>query len=282
MDPTPWDAYRYPPTPPAPALPETARAERLACEWLKRKLDGVKQPDAKPEQPALPSQGRRPVLPAPDVPPMLPAGVEMTQAALADPVRSGLFGATPLELLTAYLKSAGIRHFTAKELTRHKWRNASGRIVSGASAWWFVIDTFGAGITPRGPWFALPGHVVPDPALWPSILPALRVLDRFRHWLFQPVTVISGYRTAVYNLQIEGAADSRHKTFQACDFYYPFDRMGNDGKKRLNTDVFKAWFAHVYRGDADGVGVYDGFVHLDINTRGKGTGKAQSWDKRTG
>lgn len=211
---------------------------------------------------------------------MLPAGVEMSEAALRDPVRSGLFGPTPLELLDAYLDAAGIRHFSAKELTRQKWRH--GQIVRGASAWAHTLDIFGAQLVPKGPWFALPAHVVPDPELWPAILPALRVLDRFRAWLGQPVTVISGYRHPTYNAMIEGAKDSRHMTFQACDFYFPFERTGGDGKRRLQTDLFKDWFAHVYRGNAEGVGVYDTFVHLDVGTRGPGTGKAQNWDKRTG
>lgn len=266
--PLPWDTHVYPAAPTPPALPASAEAERRACEWLKRKL-------WPPKDKPITDPGRQ--LPAGlDVAPMLAAGVD-AGAMMRDPRAAGLIGPTPLELLDAYLDAAGIRYFSAKELTAHKWRHGAGRVVAGASSWWFVYDLLGIDYLPKGPHQVLPRHVVPDPQLWPSILPVLRILDRFRYWLNEPVTSISSYRHPLYNAQIEGSKTSRHMRFEAVDFYYPVEEI----KGRLFVDLFVDWFEHIYRGNDDGVGRYDGFIHLDIASGRRGTDRLLNWDYRS-
>lgn len=281
-DPTPWDPYVYPAAPRPPELPPVTRAERAALSWLYDWWRGEQERRARDRE-RLPNDDK-PLLPASVLSaPSLPSGVGLIDALSTreGQTSKGFFSASPLDLLDDFLKRAGIRHIKAHEITPHRWRHVKGikrltlpPVGMRIAAWSHTFDL----IPPDAPvWLILPRYVVPDPDLWPNILPPLRVVDRFREWLGSSVTGISGYRCPWYNAQIEGAKDSRHMRFAGLDFTYGV----RDGLGHLDTGVFKRWFEHLYRGPADGLGRYDGFIHLDINTRPRGSGKALNWDKRT-
>lgn len=290
-EPTPWDDYKYPAIASAPALPSMASLELRALQWLKSRVPAAppRKEIGKPGQPVFPRRDPLPpgrqlpaqvatlaMLGADPAEPTLISGLGIADALQADELqeRKGLLTATPLQLLDAYLAKCGIRYFGAHEITWHKWRNFEGvqrlRLPPASlkiAAWAHTFEV----IPPNHSlWFILPRYVVPHPETWPRIIPVLRILDRYRHWLGGPVQGVSGYRCPWYNEAIGGASDSRHMRFEAMDFSY--DRGSFDPEK------FKVWFEHLYRKGADGVGLYSSFVHLDVGTRG--AGKAKNWDKR--
>lgn len=84
---------------------------------------------------------------------------------------------TPLD---AYLKQAGVRHFTAAELVQsHK------------------------GSPPQSMW----GHIVATALL----------ADKIRDAWQEPVRVVSGYRSREYNAKVGGSKKSMHMEFRAMD-----------------------------------------------------------------
>lgn len=105
---------------------------------------------------------------------------------------------------------------------------------------------------------------VPPRALWPNLLPTLRVLRELRSvGLVDPSQVASGYRNAALNLCAGGAARSRHVSNNALDFdlsaspdnvsrlceYWrskgPALKLGlgfyTDTKIHLDTSGFRTW-----------------------------------------
>ena len=307
--PLPWDKYEYPATPPPPRMPLAQRLEKKAAEYYLKWWRGL--PDEEGELPELPPGETRPVLPSRGISSRasgLAGSFGLTRAdvptdqvwrelndtkavTFREHITSWvkkLYGPSPLELLDQYLRAAGIRHFSAKELTIHKWdgvraarkttppnawRQYRGKTFDGA-AWSFVLDTFGADLFPKTALLLMPRYIVPPPEMWPRIIPALRILDRFREYLGQPVRGISGYRHPAYNTMIQGSEDSFHMSFSAVDFTYRI-RLPDD---RIDTSVFFNWFNHLYRARGDGTGAYRSFVHLDVgHSRHLIKGKSQQW-----
>jgi len=308
----PWDPYEYPPTPPAPPMAAVQRAERAAARWYMRWWRGL--PDESGELPELPPGEERPQLPArgisraaglagasgltiSDVPDEtvwreITTTQSLTWREHIKKWAGRLVGPSPLDQFDAYIKAAGIRHFSARELTRHKWaaerskddltppyanRQYRGREVDGA-AWSYVLDLFGRDLFPKSPLMVMPKYIVPDPKLWPRIIPALRILDRFREWLGAPVSGISGFRHPHYNTMIEGSSTSFHMTASAIDFRYG---ARHPGTKEIDAALFLNFFNHLFRARGDGAGAYRGFIHLDVgHNRHRIRGKSMQWIHR--
>lgn len=279
-----WDDHVYPD--PQKPSEEVYLAHGAAYNGVKLIADALRR---KPT-PSLPAPKPAPRLPGRTVPrlpavaPAAFAGQDQMLSSTAEellqaPAASGLVSANPLELLDDYLKAQGIRYFSAWEITQHKWRHTRQVVPNfgdkRSSAWAHLYDFFSPQIVPKGVHFALARCVVPHPDLWPSILPSLWVLDRFRHWLDKPVAAISGYRHPWYNTQIDGSTTSFHMGFAAVDFTYGARRP--DG--HLDTEVFVRFFERLYRKQGDGVGRYGTrFIHLDVGMdRHKIEGKGLNW-----
>ena len=271
---------------PDPAKPseEVYLAHGAAYNGAKLIHDALKR-GRDDERPKLP-QPRRPQLPPgrPALPARAFVGNDEMQAATATslleaPRESGLVSTNALDLYDDYLKSQGIRYFSAWEITQHKWRHTRQVVpnIGGkrSSAWAHLYDLFPPKIIPKGVHFLLARCVVPHPDLWPSILPALWVLDRFRHWRGSPVAAISGYRHPWYNTQIKGSSTSFHMANAAVDFTYGARRP--DGN--LDTELFVTFFEQLYRRKGDGVGRYGTkFIHLDVGlNRHTIPGKGLNW-----
>jgi uncharacterized protein YcbK (DUF882 family) len=103
------------------------------------------------------------------------------------------------------------------------------------------------------------GNNVPPKALWPNILPTLKVVIELRQHLGRPIRVHSTYRSPIYNAKIGGASRSQHLEFRAMDISCPGVSPAHVAEMlrqmRMNGR-FKG-----------GIGEYKTFVHVD--TRGK-------------
>lgn len=201
-------------------------------------------------------------------------------------ITNNLFPTQYLDNLDSYLQDAGIRYFSAREVVQHKWRkkreDKTWKYYKTVPmvAWWFAFDFF----SPDSKVFpVLPRFVLPPPELWPNLLPMLRILDRFRHWLNEPVTAISGYRNPAYNTMIEGSKTSFHMSAAAIDFYYKRWRKKDE---QLETKIYKTFFERLYRQPGDGLGrygwEYGRFLHCDVGhrrdlLRAQGQNKADNW-----
>lgn len=278
----PWDPHVYPPIPTPPELPPGAEFERKLAEALKRKLGLDKKKGSKKgskkRKKALAYPGDASVFADVGLSPD-PSEVEVQRALKQDIKALGLFDRDPLKVLDRYLDACGIRYFSAHELTSHRWRHSKGRTVKGAATWWFTLEILTPKFFPSGAHFVLPEHVVPPPELWPRIIPALRVLDRFRHWYGKPVRAFSGYRLPWYNTQIEGDSRSFHMSFSAIDF--TFAERTKQGTGELDVVLFQRWFEQLYNKKGDGLGAYPNFIHIDVgHSRHKLKGKAERWIHR--
>ena len=128
-----------------------------------------------------------------------------------------------------FLDRNGIGHFTAKEV-----------LFLGNSNSWLKLNT------------------VPDPTLWPNILPALAAADELRRRLGKPIQILSAFRNAAYNRAIGGARNSQHTKFTALDLTakVPIPELARLARQ-IRTEK-------LYTG---GLGIYPGFIHID----GRGT-----------
>lgn len=149
-----------------------------------------------------------------------------------------------LETLNAFLKAAGIEHFTAREVC------PVGKKANG-----------------DGP--AL--HLAPR-QIWDNIIPTLKVLDELREHFGRPVAILSGYRDPAYNRAVGGAKNSVHVAFNASDITVA-------GVKPIEVAKYLDM-----RKDASrmGIGLYakSNFVHVD--TRGRiGRSAPARWDYQT-
>lgn len=268
----PWDEYDYPDM---PKVPEEALQSYDNTEWVMKKIISWwgKWRDKDKKKPAPPDRQ----LPEG----LTPAQIQMFEQGVDSTSAKNVVGQMAnndyvLALYNRWLKEAGIRHFTAEEITSHRWRKAwlpNKAIAEGASAWSALFLV----LKPSSPLhFVLPKHVVPDPRLWPAILPHLIVLDRFRAWLEKPVTAFVGYRLPWYNAKISGSQNSFHMKNAAIDFLY--GKRTEEGE--IDASIFWRWFSALYRRPGDGVGAYPTFLHLDVGhgrSRGKWRRKAQRW-----
>lgn len=263
----PWDAYEYPKTQP---VPEADLAAFDRDSWL---LDKFKSWfDSKGKDKPTDDEER-------NIPPDKQLPAMATQTAGGNWLKK-FIGPTPLERYDAYLKANGIRHFSAAELTKHNWHkskikqgrewvpsNVAAKPVLQASAWQNYLEV----IPPHSRiHFVMPRHVVPDPRLWPNIIPALRILDRFREWLGQPVRGVSAFRLPWYNTSIQGSPSSFHKTNSAVDFAY----SKFTAEREMDVSIFYRFFTALYKLKGSGVGGYPQFCHMDYdqgrhNIRGK-------------
>lgn len=286
LKPLPWDDYEYPPTPP---VPQDSIKEHDRDTWLTRKIldwwEKAKDQPPEEEREDPPDHPDRPLLPA-SIKGAAMGVVRRSRAvvfpgrqSLADQTRehmeaTGLLGETPLELFDAYLEAAGIRYFKAAELTQHHWYKvkpvAHKPVLKDVSAWSGYLMVVG----PDHPiTFVLPGHVVPDPRLWPNIIGPLRVLDRFRHWLQAPVMGVSGYRLPYYNEHIDGAPDSYHMIAGSIDFSF----SKRTAKRDIDAAVFWRWLNALYFTPGTGVGAYRSFIHYDLGFNRHKTSKFERW-----
>lgn len=251
----PWDGHEYPPTQP---VPEEVIAIYDREEWITRKIlawwksKGDERPDDMP-----------------DDTPQLPA---IATKSSARNFTKKLLGPTPLERYDEYLQANGIRYFTAKELTSHNWFKATKKqTLKGVSAWQCFLEVIPPDSIIQ---FVMPQHVVPNPRLWPNIIPVLRILDRFRHWLRHPVRGVSGFRLPWYNTAISGSKTSFHMSNSAIDFAYTkFTPQGE-----MDVRIFYRFFDALYKLKGSGVGGYPQFCHVDYNqNRHRLRGKAVRW-----
>lgn len=108
------------------------------------------------------------------------------------------------------------------------------------------------------PYFKRTLNTIPPKSKWENIVPTLRVLDKLREEIKQPIRVTSSYRSDKYNKKVGGASKSQHKEFTAIDFQV-------DGAN-------PCWLVGRLRrlrrlGEFEGgIGEYKTFVHVD--TRG--------------
>jgi uncharacterized protein YcbK (DUF882 family) len=125
----------------------------------------------------------------------------------------------------SFLDRNQIEHFTAREV-----------LFLGASNSWLKLNT------------------VPDPSLWPNILPALAAADELRRRLAKPIQILSAYRNPAYNRAIGGARNSQHAQFRALDLTakVPIPELARLAKQIRQEKIFTG-----------GLGTYPGFIHLD-------------------
>lgn len=117
----------------------------------------------------------------------------------------------------------------------------------------------------------------PPRALWPRIMPTLRVLEWLRSRCGDsPITITSGYRDPDYNAALEGSATgSIHQDFAAVDIVV---------SGWAPRDVARTLLLHPMAAQM-GIGLYSGWVHVDTRgllarkapARWSGTGVGQWW-----
>jgi uncharacterized protein YcbK (DUF882 family) len=136
---------------------------------------------------------------------------------------------TATETFAQWFDRQGLKHFKARELE-----------------WYFSKVRNGV------------SNKYPPRAMWPNILPAMRILDKLRAEVGKPITISSTYRDLPYNRAIGSGNGSQHPKFTAVDFTV---------KDMTPEQVFNKLMAYrtqgLFRG---GLGKYRTFVHLD--TRG--------------
>lgn len=133
--------------------------------------------------------------------------------------------------MQALLDSEGIRFFNAREA-----------LFLGAANEQLKLNTY------------------PPEALWPAIIPTLRVLDLARLQVGR-ISLLSIYRNEAYNRAIGGAKASIHMRYAAADAR-PLDAT----PQQLYDVLLKLRTDGVFRG---GLSRYPRFVHVD--TRGHNT-----------
>lgn len=125
------------------------------------------------------------------------------------------------------LDDHGIRHFTASEVLYRGAADATLRL-----------------------------NTDPPPALWPHIIPTLRILDTLRDRIASPIRLTSIYRSPAYNRAVGGVPSSQHTLFRAADF-------STANLPRAWQELLAMRQQGLFRG---GLGLYRSFIHLD--TRG--------------
>lgn len=138
--------------------------------------------------------------------------------------------------LDADMLDAGIKHFTAREVTR--LRKAPGTV-----------------------------YAIPPLSLWDRMLRTLRdVAEPLREVYGGPLRVLNGYRPTDYNEAVSGAKGSRHLYFEALD-------LTADDMQRLR-EVAADFFVENPTLSI-GLGLYRGNIHVDIGYRRRFWGSQQ-------
>lgn len=113
------------------------------------------------------------------------------------PLHVGVRGDPELEALLTELddelRSAGVRDFSAAELT--KMRKTPG-----------------------------PSYAVPPRSYWPRMIATMQLVQRIRDDWGKPIKVYNGYRPADYNAAVGGKSGSRHQWNEAVDLLPEGDR----------------------------------------------------------
>ena len=132
-----------------------------------------------------------------------------------------------IEDLQKLLDDHGIRHFSAREITR-------------ARRWNKILE--------------------PPEDLWENILPALTIADCAREALDARVRCLSGYRNDRYNVKVGGSPDSEHKEFKALDLQ-PFDADRMEEFRSIMVALVE--YAQTQGVDVRLIH-YKTFVHVDV------------------
>ena len=82
------------------------------------------------------------------------------------------------------------------------------------------------------------------------------ILQKIRDHFGKPITINSAYRNATYNKKIGGASNSQHTKGTAADIVV---------KDVAPTEVVK--YAEYIMANKGGIGLYSGFVHVDVRTK---------------
>ncbi|MFC0200072.1 D-Ala-D-Ala carboxypeptidase family metallohydrolase [Paracoccus rhizosphaerae] len=107
---------------------------------------------------------------------------------------------------------------------------------------------------------------LPPQPIWNNVIPLVIALDAIREELGYSVRITNCFRASPYNQCVGGASSSQHVVFKAADF------VGEQENSAAWADAAKA-----VRGRgifAGGVGIYSGFVHVDVR------GSEANWDNR--
>jgi lysozyme family protein/uncharacterized protein YcbK (DUF882 family) len=102
------------------------------------------------------------------------------------------------------------------------------------------------------------GNSSPPRELWPNVVDLAKVLDEVRSRLNVPMVLTSVYRSEAHNAAVGGVQGSQHRLFRAADF------VAKEGRPRDWANVVQQMRSQKFF--QGGIGVYDGFVHVD--TRG--------------
>lgn len=92
-------------------------------------------------------------------------------------------------------------------------------------------------------------------------------LQKLRNKIDKPIHIVSGYRTINYNNKVGGSPNSQHLLGKAADVV--IYHMDKDELKEIAIDM-----------GFTGIGIYDGFIHLDVRERPHIRGYS-FWDNRT-
>lgn len=107
---------------------------------------------------------------------------------------------------------------------------------------------------------------LPPQSLWDNIVPLISAMDDIRKELGFQVRITNCYRASAYNTCVGGVSSSQHLQFKAVDF------VGQSGESGDWANAAKACRDNgSFNG---GVGIYSGFVHVDVR------GHPLNWDKR--
>lgn len=153
------------------------------------------------------------------------------------------------DVIAAVLDDEGIEHFGAGELYRHH-----------NDAWPYEID------------------YPPPTGLAENIRETIVLADEIRDRWGSPVTVLSGWRSPVYN-DLLGSADNEHRGAEDSQhlYFHALDLQPTDGR-------YIAFAKHCERivgewrdeGRVVGLGLYSTFVHVDTGRYGY----SRDWDLR--
>ncbi len=84
----------------------------------------------------------------------------------------------------------------------------------------------------------------------------VEILQKIRGHFNKSVNITSAYRTVTYNAKIGGVTGSQHTKGTAADIYI-------EGVKPCDI----AMYAEYIMGNCGGIGLYDGFVHIDVRKK---------------
>lgn len=147
-----------------------------------------------------------------------------------------------VEGLDKYLKTAGIRHFSGRELA----------------------TPYHPGTAKKLGW--LDGTLVPPQACWPHGLACLTIAEAVRERIGnKPLLVANWYRPEPYNRAVGGAAGGDHLTATAIDIQF----IGSSAEVRMYREKVVPYLEGLYRsGDYLSLGLYADHkrIHIGVYT----------------